>query len=360
MGSCLSLSCINRTSDSNFFQNKKKVPNTNKFPDKDSTQIASKKDVLFSNKCLQQEEIEFSSTESMSYYSEERINLPYLFDDKNVDIMKKVSPPKNKSKILHKSSSHYRTKKSQKIAQIPIEKKIEVREYFRPEFYNEMFNDIMNENLNSYDGYECLQKKSNSKKKLQIYLQSYKNSKGKRIDKFRTEFIVPCTAQQFLDIANDLEVQIKIDTYCDENKILESLEENIKLYYLSYRKTFLSSPREFVYLKMIKSVEHDGKKYWCDASKSIDTPLFPILEKNLRCNIIKSGHLIEDLSTEKQSKCLIKYYSECDLRIDLSLFVVRNFSCSEMNKFVDKTIKKVKELNKKRSKNCLISKKSKL
>ena len=356
MGACHSATSLKKNSP--FEQNKQKVPNSYKFPDTNSTQFASKKDVLVSFQCVHQEPIDLESIESiesiesMSICSEEGINIPYLFNENIIDRNKKNLNPLNKhnsfSKSLHKSS-HYHTKKSQKSPQSPIKKKLEVREYFRPEFYDEMFIDVMKENLNSYDDYECLHKETNSNLKLQIHLLSYKTSKNSnRISKFRTEFIAPCTAKQFIDTANNLEAQKALDTYCDENKILESLAENINLLYLSYRKTILSSPRDFVYLKMIKNVEHNGKNYWCDASKSIDTPFFPTLAKVMRCHIIKSGHLIEDLSTEKESKCLVKIYSECDLRIDLPLFVIRTFSSAEMKRFDEKTIRKVQELNKKK------------
>ncbi len=347
MGSCHSSNSHKKNLP--FDIKKRAIPNAYKFPDTNSTQFASKKDVLILNQC-QQEPIDL---ESLSICSEEIINIPYLFNEKIVDRNKKNLNPSNKHNSLSKSlhrSSHYKANKLQKFAlSPPIKKKIEIREYFKPEFYNQMFNDVMKENLNSYDGYECLHKETNSNLKLQIHLLSYKNSKNSnRISKFRTEFIAPCTAKQYIETANNLEAQKVLDTYCDENKILESLTDNIKLLYLSYRKTILSSPRDFVYLKMIKNVEHNGKNYWCDASRSIDTPCFPTLDKVMRCLIIKSGHLIEDLSTEKESKCLVKIYSECDMRIDLPLFVIRNFSASEMKKFVEKTIRKVQEFNKKK------------
>ena len=204
--------------------------------------------------------------------------------------------------------------------------------------------------MNSYDTYETLYKDTTSPLRLQIYLLSYKNSKNSRINKFRTEFIAPCNAQQYIEMVNNLKVQKVLETYCDEIKILERFEKNINLLYLTYRKTAFSSPRDFVYLKLIKHVEINGKNCWCDAAKSIESSSYPPYHKIIRCHNIKSGHLIEDLSTEKENKCLVKIYSECDFKIELPLFIVRTVICSEMKKLIERIIKKIHDLYSSKSK----------
>lgn len=250
--------------------------------------------------------------------------------------------------IMKKEEIHEKKEKKEIVNNIPSRKtELDIsnkKKYFRKEFCEEVFNDVLQENLNSYKNYENIYNDTKTPLKMKIHLLSYKNSKNSRINKFRTEFIAPCTAKQYIDIANNLEIQKKIDTYCDENIILDEFEDK-KLLYLSYRKTLFSSPRDFVYLKIIRQYEENGKKYWCDASRSVDTEKYSPIKNVVRCEILKSGHLIEDLSTNEEKKCLVKIYSECDFKLDLPLFIVRNFSSSEMRKFIEKVLRQLKELS---------------
>lgn len=212
--------------------------------------------------------------------------------------------------------------------------------YFQKEFCDAIFNEVMEENLNSYDHYENIYTDTKSPLKMKIHLLSYKNKNSCRINKLRTEFFAPCSAKTYINIANDLEIQKQLDTYCDQYKVLEQDEEK-KLLYISYRKTVFTSPRDFTYVKIIKNIQKNGKNYWCDAARSLELSHFPPHQNIIRCEILKSGHMIEDIN---ENKCLVKIYSECDFKIDLPLFIIRNFSSLEMKKFIEKVLRKLKEV----------------
>ena len=311
-----------------------------------NTQIVSKKDLGFSqNFILDQDESELIVIEN-----ENKVNIPYCFTDRkasrpnlniqNVEISVKTNIPPSAATQLN-------LKNIKRIAS-PIKSVTNnVKEYFRAELIKKVLDDAVNANLENYSSYENIYNDTSSALKLQIHLISYKSQRNHRINKFRTEFIAPCTAEQYILTANNLELQKSLDTYCDNYNVLESLEPNSNLLYLSYRKTLVSSPRDFVYLKLVRQIERNGKNYWCDAARSIETDVCPAKNKIIRGEIIKSGHLIEDLSDHTGPKCRVKIYSECDFKIDLPLFVIRNFSSAEMRRFIEKTLRKIKELPRK-------------
>ena len=272
--------------------------------------------------------------------NENKVNIPYHFKEKNYDEKNDVNTEASSPSPKLKTSEISKLQKAPQKIKHPFED----REYFQTEFYNKALYDVINENMNTYENYENLHKDTKTPVKLQIHLLSYKNSNNCRINKFRTEFFAPCKAHEFIEIANNLEIQKHLDGNCDENKILEEFEKNINLSYLSYKKNYFCSARDFVYLKVIKNVEMNGKSYWCDGAKSIETQFYPPIHKVIRCQNIKSGHLIEDLSNERENKCLVKFYSECDFKVDLPLFMIRNFISSEMKKMNEKVIKKIHEV----------------
>ena len=315
-----------------------------------NTQIFSKKDLGFSqNFILDQHESEF-----FAIGNENKVNIPYCFTDRKVSRSNLNVPPSiqngeisAKTNVLQSETTQLNLKNIKRIDS-PIKSVTNnVKEYFRAKFIEKVLDDAMNANLENYLSYENIYNDTSSALKMQIHLISYKSQRNHRINKFRTEFIAPCTAEQYILTANNLELQKSLDTYCDNYNILESLEPNSNLLYLSYRKTFVSSPRDFVYLKLVRQIERNGKKYWCDAARSVETDFCPTKNKIIRCDIIKSGHLIEDLSDDTGPKCRVKIYSECDFKIDLPLFMIRNFSSSEMRRFIEKTLRKIKELPRK-------------
>jgi len=353
MGVCHS----NSNRKSSFpFTSQAKLPNAHRLyhiPEtiSQNTQIHSKKEFAFSQNLLM-DQITFHDLEDLSIGNEEKINIPYFFQEKassQIQPQPHTCEPCMQNDKVSLKPSNLEEKTNVKI-QSPVEFLInDENEYFRPEFLNKVLNDALNANFESYDNYENIYKDTTSPLKMQIHFFSYKSTKNQRINKFRTEFIAPCKAVEYISIANNLEIQKLLDTYCEEYKIIESLGENIKLYYLSYRKNFICSPRDFIYLKLTKQIEKNGKKYWCDAAKSIESDKHPPINKTIRCQIIKSGLLIEDLSDENGPKCKVRIYSECDFKIDLPLFVVRNFSASEMKKFIEKSLMKIKQIYRKKS-----------
>lgn len=322
------------------YQHKLEISNPFKRKSSDTNsvtpQIFSKKEIFISTKLIQQKEI--GSPDNLNIGIEGNIrNIPHLFDKKTEPKIKL----KEKSPFLE--SSLFKKNANFNLIQKQLPKTQVIQDYFQPEFCNKIFNEVLNENLKEYNNYECILKDIKSPLKIQIYLLPHKKQESNKINKFRTEFIAPCSAKQYCDIANDLKLQKILDTYCDEYKVLESLP-NLRLLYLSYQKTIFSSPRDFVYVKIVRSFQLNGKEYWGDAASSIVSNSYPPLKNVIRCQIIKSGHLIEDLSTKQEKKCLVKIFSECDFKMDLPLFFIRNFSSNEMKKFVEKTIKKVREV----------------
>lgn len=310
--------------------------------------IFSKKDLGFSqNYIFDQDESEF-----FAIVDENKVNIPYCFTDRKFSRAGMNIPPSLQNgeisvKTTSKQTTQFNAKNIKRIDSPIKSASNNVKEYFRAKFIEEVLADAVNANLENYLNYENIYNDTSSALKMQIHLISYKSQRNHRINKFRTEFIAPCTAEQYILTANNLDLQKSLDTYCDQYSVLESLEPNSNLLYLSYRKTLVSSPRDFVYLKLVRQIERNGKKYWCDAARSVENDICPAKNKIIRCDIIKSGHLIEDLSDGTGPKCRVRIYSECDFKIDLPLFVIRNFSSSEMRRFIEKTLRKIKEIPKK-------------
>ena len=193
-----------------------------------------------------------------------------------------------------------------------------------------------------YEGFELLFSDEKSSMKLKIYLKSYMKNKS-RINIFRTEFFAPSSSQEFFEFSNNIELQKTLDTTAEKYHILKKLNEKNEILYLSYKKTIITSPRDFVYLKTYGEFMKNNRSFYCIVGKSVEFEEFPCVENTIRCEILNSGYLIEN----KEEGCFIKTYSEFDFKINVPLFIVKNFSVGESRKFVENSIKKLKEVSKK-------------
>ena len=195
----------------------------------------------------------------------------------------------------------------------------------------------------TYDGFDLIYNDTKSDMKLKIYLKSYIKGKS-RINIFRTEYLAPCSAKEYLNFANNIEVQKALDTTSENYYIVKKISEKTDILYLSYKKTIITSPRDFLYLKTHGEYTFNNQNYYCIVGKSIELEEFQVIEDTIRCEIINSGYVIEGLN---QGNSLIKTYSEFDFKINIPLFLVKNFSISESRKFVENSIAKLKEILKK-------------
>ena len=190
-----------------------------------------------------------------------------------------------------------------------------------------------------YDDYECIYNNPKSELGLRIYLKSYTRLKS-RINIFRTEYFAPCPPVEYLEFANNVQIQKELDHAAEKYFVVKNINNYTDLLYLSYKKTIITSPRDFLYIKAHGEICHNDQTYYCIVGKSIEIEDFPKNQDIIRCEIINSGYVIEG----REGGSLIRTYSEFDFKINVPLFIVKNFSVSESKKFVENSIAKLKEV----------------
>ena len=116
----------------------------------------------------------------------------------------------------------------------------------------------------------------------------------------RSEWVIKCKPQDFLDMMNNTNLQKKLDARIDEYVAFKTLENEYQLY-LSYKSMFLISSRDFVYQKKIKQINEEKNvqfsydnytKIWCEVGWSIEDFLYPIHPKKVRGEFVLSGNLV--------------------------------------------------------------------
>jgi hypothetical protein len=184
---------------------------------------------------------------------------------------------------------------------------------------------------------------------LKIYLTTYVNSDNHRVSKTISEWYVNCSPEQFIRFMNNMDEQKKLDTQMDEFKTVDTLFSNdsqfYSVIYLSYKKMWPVSARDFIYVKHYRKVDENT---WCDVSKSIDYQDYPEFKEKVRCEILLSGHRAvlvpseDPLAKIKRSK--IRLFSETNVKTNIPVNVVKMFSTSQMKTYIEKCGKRLKEL----------------
>ena len=116
-----------------------------------------------------------------------------------------------------------------------------------------------------------------------------------------------------------------------------------------YQKVIIADPRDFCYLKQIKKIKEteEGGQTWCDASISIDDERYPVFDGKVRGNIIISGQYVEDcLGPNGKKRAFVRAYSEVDFKINLPVFLTKLTAQSEVKKYVEKSIERLKKFQK--------------
>lgn len=217
--------------------------------------------------------------------------------------------------------------------------------YFKPEFLNELLESIYTLNTAPLKKYELIYEEKTQPHKMKIYWTNYINSEKNKINIFRTEFFAPCHPEFFLDFMNNIAEQTKMDLLLDKYYIAEPFSQRTNVIYLSYKKTIVSSARDFIYLKHWGKIEKDGETWYCDTSRSIEHSEFPAIKNVVRGDIIYSGHvikLIKDSNGKDMSLC--RMYSECDFKLNVPAYFSKKFSKEEMKSYTERCLNRIKEL----------------
>lgn len=225
-----------------------------------------------------------------------------------------------------------------------IKEDISIPFYFKYNFLKELLDNIYELNTADLKNFELILNEKDSNHKMKIYYMNYTSPEKNKINIFRTEFIVPCSPEFFVKFMNDIEEQTKLDFLLDKYYIAENYKEETNVIYLSYKKTMISSARDFIYLKHWGKIEKNGYTFWCDTSRSIEHTSYPSYKNVIRGDIIYSGHVVSLLDKEKNlSFC--RMYSECDFKANVPTFLSKSFSKDEMKKYTERCINRIIELN---------------
>lgn len=185
------------------------------------------------------------------------------------------------------------------------------------------------------EGWEKLVEEKEKFNKLKLYLKSYLKENKNRVNILRMEYLVPCSAKEFILFQNDVN-ESKLST-AKNMDLLESYcefgpDNCYKLMYSKYKKVLTASPRDFVYLKHFRRQEDcEGKEVWAEVSVSIEDNRHPVSSDIVRGEIILSGDIAEDLGN---GQCLVKAWIEVDFRLSLPLFMTKTPSSIEMKGWI--------------------------
>jgi hypothetical protein len=195
-------------------------------------------------------------------------------------------------------------------------------------------------NKSSFNEYEQIYEDKKSELHLQIFMKTYASDSKAKINIFRSEFEMPCSAEHFIRFMNDVPLQQKLDSNVDQFYVAEKVAnyEDAVILYLSYKKVLTASSREFVYFKRIENIRQG---VWCDASRSIEYPSkFPETKDKVRGSIILSGHTVEDMETDDgRRRCRVRMYTENDFKFNMPVFLSKTFSIKEMKNYSEKCYK---------------------
>ena len=220
--------------------------------------------------------------------------------------------------------------------------------YFKPAFLSELLANIYELNTAPLKKYEMIYEEKTMEHKMKIYCTNYTTAEKNKVNIFRTEFFVPCHPEFFLGFMSNIEEQTKMDLLLDKYYIAEPFTEKTNVIFLSYKKTIISSARDFIYLKHWDKFVKDGQVFYCDTSRSIEHTEYPPVKNVVRGDIIYSGHvvtLVKDSKGNDMSWC--RLYSECDFKVNVPAFISKKFSKDEMKAYTERCIARIKELLKK-------------
>ena len=207
---------------------------------------------------------------------------------------------------------------------------------------NRLIDRIKEANEAELIGFEKIYEDYQNEYRLQIFMKTYVSKEKNRINIFRNQFIVPCSPETFLRFMNDIPEQTKIDTHLDKFYIAKELKPDLNMIYLSYKKVLISSPRELIYIKLIKQINKE-QNIWCDASQSIEHIQFPVKKEMVRAEIILSGHMVSPMDDDP-TKSIVRLYSEVDFKTNVPIFMSKSFSINEMKRYTGECIKRIKQM----------------
>lgn len=207
---------------------------------------------------------------------------------------------------------------------------------------DQLIEKVKEANESNLDGFDKIYEDYSNDYRLQIFMKTYVSKEKNRINIFRSQFIAPCSPEEFLKFMNDIPEQSKIDKHLDQFYIIKEILPNLNVIFLSYKKVLISSPRDLIYLKAIKQI-NPIKNIWCDASQSIEFEGFPVKNGIIRAEIILSGHMVCPME-ENPHKSIVRLYSEVDFKTNVPIFLSKPFSINEMKTYTGECIKRIKEI----------------
>ena len=221
----------------------------------------------------------------------------------------------------------------------------ELKFYFKPAFLQELLENIYELNTASLKKYELIYEEKVQKHRMKIYCTNYTTTEKNKVNIFRTEFFVNCHPEYFLSFMNNIAEQTKMDFLLDKYHIMEPFSNETNVIYLSYRKTIVTSARDFVYLKHWGKIQKENEVFYCDTSRSIDHERVPVNKKVVRGDIIYSGHVVKLVKDEQgRVGSFCRMYSECDFKVNVPAFISKKFSKDEMKAYSERCIKRIEEL----------------
>ena len=145
--------------------------------------------------------------------------------------------------------------------------------------------------------------------------------------------------EQFLkftyDCSEQKELDKNVETFVDTETFNPTGDACYVVYYLAYKKMLIASARDFVYIKHCRKINQNT---WCDVSKSISHEAHPETSDKIRAEIILGGYLITEEADQFNGKVTskVKLYSENNFKVNVPMFMAKNFASSEIKKFIEK------------------------
>lgn len=199
-------------------------------------------------------------------------------------------------------------------------------------------------NEKDYAGFDRICDEKKSSHGLKMYLSSYENDRGNKVNQTRSEWTVPFRAEQYIKFMANFDEQRaldkNIDIYTHVETFCQTEESWYSIYYIAYKQVLVASPRDFLYIKYVKKIDENT---WCDVSKSIVHPDYPEFKDKVRGEIIVSGSTVTQFTDPQTGKTMskVKLYSENNFKLNIPNFLTKSFASGEMKKFIELVIKRM-------------------
>lgn len=150
----------------------------------------------------------------------------------------------------------------------------------------------------------------------------------------KSEFIVNCNANQFIELMQDIKHRTLWDDNVEEIQLISTLPEDTTVTYIKYKKFLVVSSRDAVLVNRVMRAHH-GMVF---VSSSCELPNYPVTTAAIRAFVDTAGYYIEPF----ENKVKIVNFSVGDAGGNIPKSFVKTAAASALPKFIASVEKAIK------------------